>query len=235
MFRIGPRAWSPTIRRRSGGADVTSDGASAERGAAVEWGADWREADLAVLTLHGRGQDPEFMRATAARFGPAPVRFHAPPAPGRTWYPRPFLDPVERNQPELDRSLRTVEECVRHLAELGFGPERLVLLGFSQGACLLSQYALTSPARFAGLVLLTGGHIIPDPFPAASGHPLLNVPVVMRSIENDPWVPRWRVEETAALLAERGASVDLRIDPGHEHIITDEACHAATEVLNRRA
>jgi predicted esterase len=203
--------------------------------APVEWGTGWDEADLAVLALHGRGQDPEFMRATAARFGPAPVRFVAPGAPGNSWYPQPFLEPVERNQPKLDQSQRTVEQCVRQLGERGFGPERVVLLGFSQGACLLSQYALTCPAPFAGLVLLTGAHINPDPFPAACGKPLQDVPVVMRSIENDPWVPRWRIEETAVLLAERGASVDLRVDPGHEHIITDEACHAATEVLNRRA
>lgn len=211
---------------------MTSDRAAP--GAPVEWGAPWSEADLAVLTLHGRGQDPEFMRATAARFGPAPVRFCAPEAPGGTWYPQPFLDPVERNQPKLDQSLRTVEECVQQLAERGFGPERLVLLGFSQGACLVAQYALSRPQQFAGLVVLTGGHITPDPFPPPSGKPLQDVPAVVRSIENDPWVPRWRVSETAALLAERGASVDLRIDPGAEHVITDEACHAATEVLNRR-
>lgn len=229
MLRTGRPARSPVVRRRSGGADVTSELAP------VEWGVGWDEADLAVLALHGRGQDPEFMRATAARFGPAPVRFVAPEAPGNSWYPQPFLEPVERNQPKLDQSQRTVEQCVRQLGERGFGPERLVLLGFSQGACLLSQYALTRPAPFAGLVLLTGAHITPDPFPAACGKPLQDVPVVMRSIENDPWVPRWRVEETAVLLAERGASVDLRIDPGCEHIITDEACHAATEVLNRRA
>lgn len=220
-------------RRGSSGADVTSDRAAPE--APVEWGARWSEADLAVLALHGRGQDPDFMRATASRFGVAPVRFCAPEAPGNTWYPQPFLDPVERNQPKLDQSLRTVEECVRGLAERGFGPERLVLLGFSQGACLVAQYALTRPRQFAGLVVLTGGHLTPEPFPPPSGAPLQGVPAVVRSIENDPWVPRWRVAETAALLAERGASVDLRVDPGHEHIITDEACHAATEVLNRRA
>lgn len=200
----------------------------------VEWGVPWQEAELAVLTAHGRGQSPEFMRDVASRFGAAPVRFHAPEAPGNTWYPHPFLEPVERNQPELDRSLRVVEECAEHLAGLGFGPERLVLWGFSQGACLLAQYALTRPARFAGLVLFTGGHIAPDPFPPASGRPLRDVPAVVRSIEHDPWVPRFRVEETAALLAERGASVDLRIDPGDEHVITDEACAAAGELLTRR-
>ena len=224
---------SPTRARRSGGADVTSDPAAP--GALAEWGASPDEAELAVLALHGRGQDPDFLRATTARFGPAPVRFCAPEAPGNTWYPDRFLAPVERNQPKLDQSLRTVEECARQLADRGFGPQRLVLLGFSQGACLVAQHALTRPAPFAGLVLLTGGHITSDPFPAPSGSPLQDVPAVVRSIENDPWVPRWRVEETAALLAERGASVDLRIDPGDEHIITDEACRAATELLNQRA
>lgn len=214
---------------------MSTDGtAPSAAGAPVEWGAPWREADFVVLTVHGRGHTPEFMRDAAARFGPAPVRFYAPEAPGNTWYPLPFLEPIEGNQPDLDRSLHTLDACVEHLAEFGFPPERLVLWGFSQGACLLAQYALTRATRYAGLALFTGGHIGPDPFPAASGTPLADVPAVVRSIEDDPWVPRYRVEETAVLLAERGASVDLRIDPGSEHIITDEACAAATGLLNRR-
>ena len=170
------------------------------------------------------------MQATAARLGPAPVRFFAPEAEGNTWYPRSFLEPIEGNQPALDHALETVNACFGRLSQAGFDGGRVVLWGFSQGACLLSHLVLTMPRPLAGLVLFTGGYLGTAPPPAPDG--LRGVPAVLRTIENDPWVPPHRVEETAKLLRQAGAEVDLRIDPGTEHIITDEACAAATELLN---
>ncbi|KID30902.1 putative esterase [Prauserella sp. Am3] len=196
-----------------------------------EWGADPDRAALAVLTVHGRGQDPSFMEETARRLGPVPVRFFAPEAEGNTWYPLSFLEPAERNEPALSRSLRVLDSAVDTLAGAGFPAERVVLWGFSQGACLASHLALTAPRAFAGLVLFTGGYIGTSPPAVAGGGPLRGVPTVMRSIEHDPWVPRYRVDETADLLRRAGARVDLRVDEGDEHIITDEACAAATTLL----
>ncbi|MGK3207881.1 alpha/beta hydrolase [Amycolatopsis sp. MEPSY49] len=196
----------------------------------TEWGAPADRAALAVLAVHGRGQDPAFMRTTARRLGTASARFFAPEAEGNTWYPLSFLEPVERNQPALDRSVRVLEACLDRLAETGFDRDRVVLWGFSQGACLLSHLVLSAPRPPAGLVLFTGGYLGTTP-PAPDEQALRGVPVVLRSIEDDPWVPRHRVEETAALLRRAGAEVDLRIDPGTEHVITDEACATATELL----
>jgi predicted esterase len=201
----------------------------------LEWGAPADRAGLAVLAVHGRGQDPAFMRATARRLGTAPVRFFAPEAEGNTWYPLSFLEPVEHNQPALDRSLRAVEACLAQLAQAGFDGGRVVLWGFSQGACLLVHLVLTTPRPVAGLVLFTGGYLGTVPPPLPDDRILRGVPAVLRSIEHDPWVPRRRVEETAGLLRQAGAEVDLRVDPGTEHIITDEACAAATELLNTEA
>lgn len=198
----------------------------------LEWGARPEDAKFAVLAMHGRGGDPGSMREVASRFGSAPVRFFAPEAPGNTWYPGGFLQPLESNQPALESSLRTVGQCLDRLAEAGFGAQRVVLWGFSQGACLVSHYALTvAPRRYAGMIVFTGGFIGPDVIPYPVDEPLAGVPVVLRSVSEDPWVPRHRVEETGAALRAAGAEVDLRIDPGDEHIITDEACAAATELL----
>ena len=125
----------------------------------VEWGTPADRAELAVLSVHGRGQDPAFMQATAARLGPAPVRFFAPEAEGNTWYPRSFLEPIEGNQPALDHALETVNACFGRLSQAGFDSGRVVLWGFSQGACLLSHLVLTMPRPLAGLVLFTGGYL----------------------------------------------------------------------------
>ncbi|NKQ51385.1 phospholipase [Amycolatopsis sp. K13G38] len=198
----------------------------------LEWGPPRDRAACAVLAVHGRGQDPGFMRDTAARFGAVNARFYAPEAPGSSWYPHPFLVEPTRNQPALGRSLSTIGTCVERLGEQGFGPERVVLWGFSQGACLLSQYLLTvAPRAYGGAALFTGGYLGPGSVPPPAGNPLRGLNVVLRSIEHDPFVPSRRVEETAAVLTKAGASVDLRIDPGDEHMITGEACAAAARLL----
>jgi hypothetical protein len=44
-----------------------------------------------------------------------------------------------------------------------------------------------------------------------------------------------RVEQTAAALLEAGAKVDIKIEPGNEHIITEEAVNAAAALLQNTA
>jgi len=197
----------------------------------LEWGAAADDAGLAVLAMHGRGGDPDSMREIAERFGPAPARFFAPEAPGNTWYPQGFLQPLEDNQPALSDSLHALDECLEQLSGLSFGPRRVVLWGFSQGACLVSHYVLAKkPRRCGGLIAFTGGYIGPEEISAPRGA-LSGMPALLRSISEDPWVPRHRVESTAEALRAAGAAVDLRIDAGDQHIVTDEACRAATEFL----
>lgn len=197
----------------------------------LEWGAGRDAAEVAVLAVHGRGGSPDSMREVSDRFGPTPARFFAPEAPGSTWYPQPFLQSLEANEPALSHSLRTVDECLETLADAGFGPERVVLWGFSQGACLVSHRVLTAPRGYRGLIAFTGGYIGPDELAAPGAAPLSGMPALLRSISEDPWVPSHRVEDTAAALRAAGAAVDLRIAPGDQHIITDEACEAATKFL----
>lgn len=197
-----------------------------------EWGATAGTASPAVLAVHGRGQTPQFMQETAARFAAPQARFHAPHASGDSWYPEPFLAPLERNRTALEESLAVVTGCLDELAARGHPRERVVLWGFSQGACLLAHHVLTvAPQRYGGLILFTGGYIGPEPITPPPAGSLAGLDAVVRSIDRDPWVPRYRVEETAALLEHAGASVDLRIDPGDEHVITDEACAAAGSLL----
>ena len=221
--------WSHVARAGMGGGGVVMIEQSDPL--VLRWGASADVAECAVLSVHGRSQDPTFMRRTSERFGATGVRFYAPEAPGHSWYPQPFLEPLHRNRPALDDSLRVLERSLAQLAEAGFGPERVVLWGFSQGACLLAHHVLTSPQRFAGLVLFTGGYLGQASMPALENAPLREMPALVRSIDQDPWVPRFRVEDTARLLSGAGAAVDLRIDPGDEHVITDEACASATRLL----
>lgn len=196
-----------------------------------------RQARLAVLAVHGRGQNPDFMFEQAERFDPSAVegvRFYAPHASEGTWYPKPFMEPVEANEPNLTFALESMEERLAKIGADGFLPSETVVWGFSQGACLLAHLLLTRLRVLRGALLFTGGHIGAEPVTPPPGNRLGRMPVLMRSVDRDPWVPYERVKETAALLRRGGAAVDLRVDRGDEHIITDEAFDAASVMLADR-
>lgn len=195
------------------------------------WGEE--SATLAVIAVHGRGQNPNDMRDLADRIDARGVRYFAPEAPGNSWYPGLFLEPIENNQPSLDTALAIMEATIDDVRSRGFDDSRIVLWGFSQGACLLSHLLLTRHPRPAAAVLFTGGHVGAQPLVALTGDPLADLPVLMRSISHDPWVPPTRVAETADLLTAAGASVDLLIADGDQHIVTDEATATARALFER--
>lgn len=194
------------------------------------WGS--TRAEVAVLAVHGRGQNPDIMKEYSERFA-ADVTFFAPRADGDSWYPEPFLVPMRLNAPAVDKALITMDGCLDQLREGGFGPRSIVLWGFSQGACVLSHHLLIRRPAVAAAILFTGGYIGAEPLRLSPGPRLAGLHITVRSIENDPFVPARRVRETAALLSSLGARVDLRIAPGDEHVITDEAYTSATQVLTR--
>jgi phospholipase/carboxylesterase len=198
----------------------------------IHWDSDDSPRRVAVLAVHGRGQNPTFMREQSARMQARGVRFYAPRAGGDTWYPNPFLEPLESNQPDLTLALAAVHAQVAKIEVDGFPLDRIVLWGFSQGACLLSHYVLTNRSAFGGAIFHTGGYLGAEVRVEPAGTPLAGMPVVIRSIDQDPWVPSYRVEQTAESLTAVGASVDCRIDRGREHGITDEACAAAAQLLD---
>ncbi|MDV7089151.1 dienelactone hydrolase family protein [Rhodococcus opacus] len=197
------------------------------------WGNDTHSARAAVLAVHGRGQTPEFMREQSTRLKSSGLRFYAPSAYENSWYPHPFLEPLANNQPALANALEALRMQVAAIEAEGFSTGRIVLWGFSQGACLLSQLLLTEPTPYAAAILFTGGYLGHGDAVVPTGEPLKGVPILMRSIESDPWVPRWRVEETARALLASGADIDLRINPGSEHIITEQSMTDASWILDQ--
>lgn len=188
-------------------------------------------SDLAVVLVHGRHQDARFMLDVAARLPPAPVSYLALEEPTGQWYPLSFLEPLERNEPQLSSALDTVSELLAWLDDRGYGPRSVVLMGFSQGACLLAEFVLRHPDRYGGAVLLIGGAIGPPGTTWDGPATLAGTPVYLGTSDPDDWVPAGRVTETAAVLAARGARVTTQIFPGLGHEVSDDEVDAAGRLI----
>jgi len=202
---------------------------------AVTYGAEEEAATLAAILLHGRWESPAHMTEIAGRIAATDVSYFALPAPGSTWYPESFLAPVEANRAELEDSLHRVDQLVRDLQARGWGRDRILLIGYSQGACLASEYVWRNPDRWAGLVAFTGGLIGPPGTEWPPKGDLQGTPVLLTSGDADPFVPWSRVEETAAAFRAAGADVQTRVYPGREHLVSDDECALAAALIGKAA
>jgi predicted esterase len=197
----------------------------------VTAGPDPREAALTLLLIHGRGAEARGMLAIYQALGLDAVAALAPQAAGNTWYPHSFLEPVESNQPFLDSALARIASIIGELETRGVAAGRIALLGFSQGACLASEFVARHPRRYAAILALSGGLIGPPGTPRNYPGNLDHTPVFLGSADPDPHVPFARVQETEKVLARMGATVEIRRYPGMPHTINDDELDACRKLL----
>ncbi|MFW6448605.1 MAG: alpha/beta hydrolase [Halobacteriota archaeon] len=195
-------------------------------------GADLADAHGAVVALHGRGAVAAGMLDLLAEADPTDGRLAhlAPQAAGRTWYPRPFLAPTAANEPHLASALATVDRVVERTTA-AVGRDRTVLVGFSQGACLASEYVARNTARYGGLVALSGGLIGETVDHDRYGDDLEGTPAYLGCSDVDPHIPVERVRETADALERLGAEVAMQLFPDMGHQVNHEELAAMRDRL----
>ncbi|NDW06276.1 alpha/beta hydrolase [Jiella pacifica] len=186
-----------------------------------------KDARLAVVCIHGRGASGADIIGLSDAFGLPDVFYVAPDAPGGAWYPAPFTQPLSANEPSLSNALGRIGEILAGLEAEGFGPERTVLAGFSQGACLSLEYLARNAGSLAGVLGFSGGLIGPDAANRPETESLAGTRVFLGCSRTDPFIPALRVMETERHLASRGAEVEavLYPEPGHS-INADEIARA---------
>jgi predicted esterase len=150
------------------------------------------------------------------------VAYLAPQAAGNTWYPYSFLAPLEHNEPGLSSGLAVLADRLAQLGDAGIPPERTLILGFSQGACLAVEFAARHARRYGGVIGLSGGLIGPDGTPRDYAGSLDGTPVFLGCSDIDPHIPLARVEHSADVLALLGADVTTRLYPGMGHTINQD-------------
>src|SRR5688572_11892052 len=126
-------------------------------------GASLADASAVALLLHGRGGSGEDMLALGRKFLPSEpsVAFVAPQAAGGTWYPQRFFAPLPQNEPYLTSAIGVIAEVIEELLARGISREHIVLVGFSQGACLGLEFVARHPHRYGGIAGLSGALIGP--------------------------------------------------------------------------
>jgi phospholipase/carboxylesterase len=185
------------------------------------------EADRAVIMLHGRGATAESILQLSDQLPDA--AYIAPQAAEREWYPRSFLEPREKNQPHLNSALEKVDSLVEEAAK-ELGRENVYLHGFSQGACLASEYAASHPGRYGGLIVLSGG-LIGETVQEFDGD-LEGTPVFVGCSDSDPHIPLERVEKTVEVFELLNADVEKYIMEGSHHGIVEYEVEKVREMLS---
>lgn len=172
--------------------------------------------------IHGRGDSAPGILGLAEAFNAPGTAFVAPQATSNVWYPYPFMSQLEANQPWLDSALAAVGSVVDRVAAAGIAHDKIVLLGFSQGACLASEYAARHARRYGGVVALSGGLIGPEVVEGRYTGDLAGTPAFFGCSDVDPHIPLDRVTATATLYRARGAAVEQRTYRGFGHSVNQD-------------
>ncbi len=178
-----------------------------------------KQARAAVIMIHGRGATAESILSLENELDAAGFAYLAPQAANNTWYPYRFLEPIERNEPWLSSALQVVDDLIARAIASGVPAERIVLLGFSQGACLTLEYAARHARRYGGVVGLSGGLIGPEGIQRDYAGSFSRTPIFLGCSDVDVHIPLDRVHDSAQVLRRMGGDITERIYPGMDHTI----------------
>ena len=189
------------------------------------------EARLGAILIHGRGASAQDILGLAHELALPDVAYLAPQAAGHTWYPYSFLSRIEQNEPGLSSALLVIDGLVQQFEQQGVPADRVVLMGFSQGACLTLEFAARHARRYRAIAGFSGGLIGPPGTPRDYPGSFEDTPVFIGCSDVDPHIPVERVRESAEVYRRMGAAVDERIYAGMGHTINQAEIDAVRLLL----
>ncbi|MFI5053364.1 MAG: alpha/beta hydrolase [Acidimicrobiia bacterium] len=184
-----------------------------------------------LIMIHGRGASPRNILDLVPALDHPEATYLAPAAAGGTWYPLSFLSPIEQNEPGITSGISVIHGLIDEAVAQGVPTERIILLGFSQGACLASTAAQRRPARYGGVIVCSGGLIGPPGTSWSEEGTFVGTPVFLGCSDRDAHIPEERVRASAALFERMGAAVETRIYPGMGHLVNDDEMAFARELI----
>ena len=193
------------------------------------------QAAAVVIMIHGRGAGPVNILDMVPRIGQPDVTYIAPAASGGTWYPKSFMAATAENEPGISSGISVVHSIIEEVISDGLASDRIMLLGFSQGACLTCTAAQRRPDRYGAVIVFSGGLIGPPGTMWNEEGNFGGTPVFFGCSDVDAHVPASRVQESAAVYERMGADVTARIYPGMGHLVNDDEAAFAREMLSQIA
>ncbi|HTR21838.1 MAG TPA: dienelactone hydrolase family protein [Gemmatimonadales bacterium] len=191
------------------------------------------EGRAVLLLVHGRNAAPRNILDLVPALQHPEFTYLAPAAANQTWYPQSFLAETEKNEPGITSGIAVIHGLIEECLRRGIPSQRIVVLGFSQGACLACTAAFRRPARYGGVVAYSGGLIGPPGTVFEAPRAFEGTPVFLGCSDVDAHVPKTRVDETAAAFERAGAQVVERIYPGMGHIVNDDEMAFTRELMER--
>jgi len=187
-------------------------------------------ARAAMILLHGRGASAEDIMTIASEVQHPGWAYLAPQAVGNAWYPNPFTAPLESNEPYLSAALDMISKLVERV-EPTVPAQRIMLLGFSQGACLALEWAARNARRYGAIAGLSGGLIGPDGTPRDYPESFDGTPAYLGCSDIDPHIRKDRVLEAAEVYRRMGAKVTATLFPGMGHTVNEDEIQAVREMV----
>ncbi|WP_249116965.1 phospholipase [Ciceribacter sp. L1K23] len=176
------------------------------------------DADVLCVFVHGRTQSPEDMiEQVIGRLSVRSVSFCLPRAAEKSWYAARATDALtEATRSELGTSLDYLHGLAGALRQAGGRDKPLLIGGFSQGACLSLEYAMTYGPWNGAMVNLTGCRVgqSSDTRPERD---LDGMPVYLTGSDQDPWIPVHAFAEASEALGRARARLRCELFPGRTH------------------
>jgi phospholipase/carboxylesterase len=144
-----------------------------------------------------------------------------------------FFSGAHPAQPWLTSALNRLGQIVDDILGAGMAREKIVIAGFSQGACLGSEFVARNATRYGGLIAFSGGLIGPPGMEFRYSGKLDGTPVFFGGADPDPHVPWERVQQSASVLSGLGAEVLFRRYPGLPHTINRDEIEEARLLIAR--
>jgi predicted esterase len=183
-----------------------------------------------MILVHGRGASAADIMTIGAELMHPGFAYLAPEAAGNTWYPHPFTAPLESNEPFLSSAIEVIESLLESVVAT-IPATRVILLGFSQGACLTLEFAARHAQRFGGVVGLSGGLIGPDGTPRDYAGSFDGTPVFLGCSDIDPHIRKDRVVEAEGVFKRMGAGVAMRLYPGMGHTVNADEIESVRKIV----
>jgi phospholipase/carboxylesterase len=203
------------------------------RGQPIETaGAPPQVAETAVVMLHGRGSTAQSILTLIDEFLQHGVMYLAPQAAHNSWYPRSGYAPLEDNEPWFSSALDHVARAIDVAADTGISPEQTLLLGFSQGGCLASEFVARNPRRYGGLVVLSGSLLGEETGEEYDGS-INGTPVFLGCSSDDPYVAAERVNDSAEVFERLDGDVTSKLYDGLGHAINDDEIQMINTFIER--